>query len=729
MANEQFGDSTRGDDADNSRAPIDAATGRQIPELRKYWRIVVRWKWVIGGILLGALSLGLLVTLLTTRLYTADATIEISRQRDNVVNVKGVEPEVSQVDTEFYQTQYSLLRARSLARRVALDLRLVETNQFFDVFGIDPDDSGLFETVDPRRLTPAQREARLRAAIDILLDNISVSPVRGSSLVNVSFTSADPALSQRVVNAWTSGFIASSLDRRFEASAYARKFLEDRLGQLRQRLEESERRVVQYAATQRIVSVPAAIESGGLGERSLIADDLARLNAELANAVGDRIKAQSRLGTPGGLTSEALNNDAISALRQKRAEVASEYANMLAKFEPNYPNAKALASQIEALDRSLLREESRILSGTQATYGDAVGRERALRAKVAGLTGSALDLRRRSIQYNIFQREADTNRQLYDALLQRYKEIGIAGGVGTNNVLVVDSASVPEKPSRPNFPLNMLIALVLGALAAGGTVFALEQVDEAIADPSEVENAVGLTQLGTTPAIEEDPRAVLSDRKSSLTEAYLSVQTNLRFSTQHGVPKSFGVTSTRPGEGKSTTAFALAQTLSRIGRSVILVDGDMRSPSVHHMLDIPNTAGVSDYLSGETNLATLVRKLPDSGFDGMTAGPQPPNAAELLNGGRMSLLVADLLKTYDHVVVDSPPVLGLADAPLIGTHVEGMIYAVEANGARSSVIRAAIARLRAAKVNLLGVVLTKFEAKRAHYGYGYEYGYGYGQTS
>lgn len=516
------------------------------------------------------------------------------------------------------------------------------------------------------------------------------------------------------------------LDRRFEASAYARRYLEDRLNQLRGKLEESERQVVQYAAAQRIVNIPSGTEAGG--ERSIVGDDLARLNGELTSAVADRIRAQSRSSTD--VSTEMLTNAAITSLRQKRAEVAADYANMLVKFQPDYPAAKALQSQVAALDKSIAREEGRVRTGLQSNFRDALQREQSLRGRVGSLTGDALDLRRRTIQYNIYQREADTNRQLYDALLQRYKEIGIAGGVGTNNVLVVDSADTPEEPSRPNLMLNLLVSLALGAMAAGATVFALEQIDEAIADPSEVERAIGLPQLGTTPAVDgAEPRDVLADRKSGLTEAYLSVQTNLRFSTQRGVPKSFAVTSTRPGEGKSTTSFALAQTLARIGKKVILLDGDMRSPSVHHLLNLKNEIGVSNFLAADDALSSMIKHVPDVGIDAMSAGPLPPNAAELLNGNRMSLLVERLLETYDHVIVNSPPVLGLADAPLIGSHVEGMIYAVEANGARSSVIRAAINRLRAANVNILGIVLTKFEAKRAHYGYGYEYGYGYGQST
>jgi capsular exopolysaccharide synthesis family protein len=710
------------------KSTAEAGEVRQIPILMQYWRIVIRWKWIIAVIVAAFLVAGLVVTLLMTPQYTSTVALEISRQRDKVVNVQGVEPEVSDVDAEFYQTQYSLLRARSLAQRVVSDLKLAESNDFFEAFRVNPDHAGLFSRADPRLMTAAQRANRIKVATDVLLDHLSIAPVRGSSLVNVSFTSPKRDLSQKIASAWASAYIASNLSRRFEASAYARSFLEGRLEQLRDRLAESERRVVQYAANEKIVSIPNTGEGGG--ERTLVGDDLARLNGELASAVGDRVKAESRLGDKPSSSTEALTNPAIASMRQKRAEVASEYANMLVKFEPEYPAAKALASQLSDLDRSIAREEGRIGSSVKLNYDQAMRRERELATQIDQLKGQAIDLRRRSIQYNIYQRDADTNRQLYEGLLQRYKEIGVAGGVGTNNILVVDPASSPDKPSSPSLPLNLAIALLLGAAVAGATVFALEQVDEAIKDPSDIGRSLNMPNLGTIPAIDssEDPKVILADRKSSLAEAYLSVQTNLRFSTDHGIPRSIAITSTRAAEGKSTTSYALAVTLGRIGRSVVLVDGDMRSPSVHQLLDISNSRGFSNFLSGEEQVGDLIVKLPDLGIDAIPAGPQPPNAAELLNSTRLHTLIAKLLETYDHVIVDSPPVLGLADAPLIGSQVEGVVYAVEANGARSTMIQTAIGRLRNANINMFGIVLTKFRAKQAHFGYGYDYGYGYGQA-
>jgi polysaccharide biosynthesis transport protein len=274
----------------------------------------------------------------------------------------------------------------------------------------------------------------------------------------------------------------------------------------------------------------------------------------------------------------------------------------------------------------------------------------------------------------------------------------------------------------------MLLALLFGLGLAAAATLALEQVDEGVKDPADVNRATGLPLLGTIPKEQED-RALelLRDRKSSLSEAYLSVQTALQFSTHHGVPKSFAVTSTRPAEGKSTMSFAIAQSLARTGRKVILVEGDMRSPSVHKILGVPNASGLSNYLAGDDTIDDKVIQVEEYGLWTMVGGPQPPSAAELLTGTRLAKLVERLLGKFDHVIVDCPPVLGLADVPLIGNQVEAMIYVVQAQSVRSSLIRASIGRLLSANVNVLGVVLTKFDAKRAHYGYGYDYGYGYGQ--
>ncbi|KQN73043.1 exopolysaccharide biosynthesis protein [Sphingomonas sp. Leaf62] len=575
------------------------------------------------------------------------------------------------------------------------------------------------------------RADRQRIAGEILRRHLSVEPTRLSRLVDIRFTSPDAEFSAKVANAWSEAFIQTNLERKVQATSYGRNLLQQQLAQQKERLDESQRQLVGYASRERIINLPAQSNAdGSTAERSIVADDLASLNTVLSQATAERIAAEARYreGGRAGASSEALRNQAINTLRQRRAEYAAEYQKLLIQFEPEYPAARALKSQIDQLDRSIANEERRVSGSLETDYRGAVERERALQARVEQLKGSYLDLRRRSIQYNIYQQEVDTNRALYEGLLQRFKEIGVAGGVGVNNVSVVDQADVPQKPSSPRLLVNLAIALLAGFGIGAGLALALEQMDEAIADPSEVERRLGLPLLGSVPKVDGvTPKDALLDRKSDLVDAYLAIQTNLAFTTEHGVPRSLSVTSTRPAEGKSTTALALATMLSRSGKRVILVDGDMRSPSVHHLGGVSHDHGLSNFLAGQDDIAPLTFDMSDLGFTAMSAGPIPPNAAELLTGNRLSLLIERLHEHFDHIVIDSPPVMGLADAPLIASRVEGVVYAVESHGIRSTLVKTALARLASANAHIFGGVLTKFEARKAHYGYGYEYGYGYGR--
>lgn len=718
------------DDAWDRTSAKAGDTSANVPLFWQYALIGLRWKRLIIFTVIGFLLAGLVVTFLMTPKYTASTMIEISREGNRIAPVQGVEREASDADLEFYQTQYGLLRSQSLAERVATQLRLPDDPRFFATFGIRP--AGVEgRLLEGQPLPAGTRDDRRRQAAAILLRHIDVAPIRLSRLVSLNFTAPDRDLAARVANAWANNFITSTLERRYDATSYARKFLENRLGQLRQRLEESERQLVGYASRERIINVPtgAASTTGPAGERSIVADNLATLNAALNEATADRVKAEARLkGSGGGAVPEALQNTAISGLRQRRAEAAADYQKLLVQFQPDYPAAKALKAQLDQLDRSIAREESRVSSSLRGQYEDSLRREQELGAKVNELQNALLNLRQRSVQYQILQREADTNRQLYDTLLQRYKEIGVASGVGVNNIAIVDAADVPVKPSSPKLLLNLLLAALAGVVASAVLIFVLEQSGDSFDDPAKVERELGVSLLGTVPEVSgRSPLEALRDRKSELVEAYLSVETSLRFTTEQGIPRTISVTSTRPAEGKSVTSLALALLLARAGRRTLLIDGDMRSPSVDALLELPNDRGLSNYLSGADDFASLVRRVDDLGFDAMPSGPLPPNAAELLTGDRLAQLLERLAESYDNVVIDSPPVMGLADAPLIGGRVEGVVFAIESHKIRASLVRRAFERLRSANVRLLGAVLTKFRSDRAHLGYGYEYGYGYGQ--
>lgn len=634
--------------------PTEVVTDRGLapPILLQYWQVVLRWKWMIIGITVAALTLGLIATLLATPQYTATSRIEISRAQKNVTNVESIESAETGRDLEFYQTQYSLLQARSLAERVARQLRLGTNDAFFEAHGVDANDEGLFASKSGQQMSPADRLKRDEKAVELLANNIAISPIRGSALVDISYTSASAGLSAQISNAWTEQFIVQSMDRRFASTADARKFLEGRLADLRARVETSEREVVNYASQKGIVALGTSKSADGKTEveRTLVSSDLEALNAALAEATANRINAESRArGRNGGANSDALGNVAISQLRQRRAEAAAEYAKLLVQFEPGYPSARALNEQLRVLDASIAREESRVLNSRSAEYSEAVQRERDLRQQVETLKQRMDRQQRDSINYNIYQREADTNRQLYDGLLQRYKEIGVAG-IGANNIAIVDRAQVPKLPSAPSLPLNMALALLAGMGLAAVATFALDQIDEGIRDPGQVNRLLQMPMLGSVPdADEENALALLTDPKSMISESYLSIRSNLAFSTDHGVPSTFMVTSTRPAEGKSTTSLALATVLGRTGKKVLLVDADMRSPSMHQFLGLQNKNGLSNFLAGDNDWQNMVLATEQKGLHLLPTGPTPPSASELLSSDRMLMLVRQLGEHYDQI--------------------------------------------------------------------------------
>ena len=333
-----------------------AAEGPSSSILRQYLRMVVRWRYVIIGITAVFILLGLIVTLLMTPKYTAAASIEISREASKVTDIQGVEREASLADQEFYQTQYGLLKSRSLSERVAQQLRLVDDPKFFDLFRVGSD-TPAFVIVNGR-YPVAGRLERQRVAGKVLRDNLSVSPTRLSRLVDIAFTSPDPAFSAKIANAWADNFIQTNLERKVQATSYGRNLLKGQLSQAKERLDESQRQLVNYASAEQIINLPAQSNGDGrvTSERSIVADDLASLNSALSQAIADRVQAEARFRQAGaaGASTEALRNSAINSLRQRRAELAAEYQRLMVQFKPEYPAAEAIQSQIEQLDRSIV---------------------------------------------------------------------------------------------------------------------------------------------------------------------------------------------------------------------------------------------------------------------------------------------------------------------------------------------------------------------------------------
>jgi succinoglycan biosynthesis transport protein ExoP len=694
--------------------------------LSHYWRLLVKHRWVVIGCLMSALIVGVAVTLLMTPVYRATITLQIDREAAKVVSTQ-VEPSDQMVaGEEFFQTQYGLLKSRSLAARVVDSLNLAANDNFLHAMGV---------RAHYRQGTAGDLSSQRRQLVlNTFQKNLGVAPVRGSRLVDVTFTSPDPETAALIANSIGSNFIKSILDRRMESSSYARDFLKDQMDRYRDKLEDSERQLVAYAQAQQIVNIPTGTDTNGAsGNQSLMASSLQQLNTALATAQGERIKTeqrwrQSQLALASGLP-EVLQNPTIQDLTQTRAKLEAEYQDKSKIFRPDFPDMVELRARLDSLDAQIKTTVQNIQNSLKVQYDVALAQEKSFNSQVSGLKSGVLDLRGRSIQYDIYQREVETNRELYNGLLARYKEIGIAGGVTSNNVSIIDRAERPTKPAKPRPLINLAIAAALGLTMGIGLALLIELLDESIGSPEDVESKIGLPLLGSVPKLNkgELPLEAMRDIRSPLSEAYYSIRTALQFSTATGAPSSLLVTSARPAEGKSTTALAIAQSFARIGMRVLLIDGDLRNPSMHRNLSADNSIGFSNLLTGSAQIAQIVQSTDIEHLSFIPCGPLPPNPAELLAGGRLAAVLEEAKVGYDMVVIDGPPVLGLADAPLLAASLAGTVFVLESGRTRRGPAKIAVRRLHMGSPRILGAILTKFNAKKSAYGYAYAYSYEYGE--
>lgn len=690
-------------------------------DLLDYWRIIVKRRWTVLSILFICLVVTLVATLLSTPIYRATTTLQIERDTMKVVNVEGLLPSESPADKDFYQTQYELLTSRALLQRVIDELRLADNPAFQRLQAPSPWGKLLGAIFSGGSAEPPSENALQASRIGALFRRLSVEPVRNSRLVRVNFDSPDPAFSALVANEVANSFIKMNLDRRLDASTYAKTYLEDRLSQLKQRLQDSEQQLVDFAQKESIVQID--------DKQTLVSQQLTQISAALADAQNERIKVEARYrqvqAAKGTALPEVLASEVIQTLKEKRAQISADYQDKLSVYKPGYPAMQRLREQMAELDRQIASEVANIKGSVAAEYQAAKAKEDLLNQRLTDIKNDTLDLQNRSIQYNILKREVDTNRELYDGLLQRYKEIGVAGGVGTNNISVIDRAPVPTGKFKPRLPLNLAVAGLFGLFCGVLLAFLFEHLDDTLKTPEDVERQFGLAVLGVIPRIKKSsPLAELEDQRSAFAEAYRSVRTALQFSTDKGVPRTLFVTSCSPGEGKSTTALTLAQNFAQLGKRVLLIDADLRNPSLHRLLDLKNSTGLSNYLAGASRPLSALQATRFKKLACLTTGPLPPNPAELLAGAKMLTLLSFVAEKFDQVIIDGPPLLGIADAAILSNMSAGTVVVVESASTRQAYARNGLKRLVGARARLLGVILTKFDAKTAGYGYGYGYGYG-----
>ena len=675
------------------------------------WRVALEWRWLIIATLGAGLAAAVLITLLTPLKYRSTATLELNPPQMEVLNdASGSRRSgLSEADAQFIGTQLGLLSSRALAERVAQDLNLAG----------EPKVVG----------TNADRVAATGTATGFVQQGLSAKIQPNSRLVQINFVSRDPGLAARVVNGAADAYISTNLERRYQSSSYARDFLQKQIATTRRDLERSERELVAYAQQQKLISTgggSASDPNAGGDTNSLTGNTLLALNNALAQTQARRIGAEQRYreAMTSGPTTET--SESSMALRQQIASLDAEYQQKLQTFKPDYPEMAALRARITALRSAVVSETRNAGAGRAGSlrqeYLAARNEEARLRGQVTSLSASVLDQRGRRIKYNILQRDVDTNRTLYDALLQRYKEVGVASGIGNSSASIVDRGQVPGGAFAPNLYLNLGIGAFLGLALGLLTALALEFINDTIKTPDDVREKLQMPFLGGIPSSKlARPVDELKDALSGVTEAYLSTATALQFVTEGGAPKTMLVTSTRPAEGKSTSAWALAQSYVRLGKSVLLIDADMRRPA---FVTGHDDVGLSHILTSQGALSDHLLKTDVEGLWMMPSGPIPPSPPELIASPRCASLLAEAAAMFDLVVIDGPPILGLADAPLLSTLVKGTLLVVEAGKTRTRAAIEAHNRLKVAGSHAIGAILTRYEPQAA---YGYGYGYGYGQ--
>jgi polysaccharide biosynthesis transport protein len=697
-------------------------------ELLHYWNLVLKYRWLLAAALVVGLATGLLVTLLTSPVYRATATVQIDEEPQKVVAIQSDRPAQSSATAteKFYQTQYELLKSRTLARRVATAGRLGEDARFMR----ERDGS----IVAPK--TSAERQARIEAATQRLEDHLQVEPVRLSRIVKISYDSHDPDVAARIANAVAANFVDWNLERRYNASADARKFLEGRLEQTREALEASQRRGNDYAQRNQLITLGQGAdgiggERGATGE-SLAAADLATINAQLADATGKRIQAEQRwrqaMGTADMSLPEVAANGAVQTMKATRDTAWAEYQQNLRIYKPDWPAMADARRKIETLDQQIAAQANAIRGGLRTEYEIARRNEARFLGEVERRKRELLAVQGKRVEQGFIDTDIATSKSLYEGLLASYKEIGIAGAIGENNISIVDRADVPTIAVEPRPQRNLALFGFLGL--ALGAAFALlrERMDNTVKTPEEAERTLNLPMVGTIPVAAKgvSPVKSLEDARSPLSEAYYSVRAALQLSTADGTPSSLLVTSSRPAEGKTTSSLAIAAGFARLGLKVLLIDGDMRDPSLHKILARDNGVGLSNLLAGGSDISPAVQPTNYRNLSFLPCGPLPPNPAELLSGGKMRAVLKAARHAFDLVVIDGPPVMGLSDAPLLASVVDGVVVVVESGGTKRDLAKSMVRRLRAGRAHILGAILTKFDVKKAGYAYGHAYGTGYG---
>jgi polysaccharide biosynthesis transport protein len=730
--------------ADGARAPSSQPTGygygSNLPgdtevHLLDYVKVLYRRRWTaLTAFLIVVLSVSV-YTFTLTPIYQARVQILIEKENSNVVTFKEA-VEQNRLTDDYYQTEYKILRSRALARRTIDALKLWDDLQF----NPKPNDSITVRKVvaAPVKLVagwlaPAKPPApptqaplpdetkRQSAVIDRFLSGLTVVPVRNSRLVDVMYDSTDAVFATVVVNALAKAFIEQNLEFKFMSTKEASDWLSERLAEQRKQVETSEQALQRYREQ---------TDSVSLEERqNIVMQKLADLNAAVTRAKTERIQKEAAHDQIRALQNDRaaldtfpaiLTNTFIQGQKGELAELQRQQAQLSDKLGPRHPDMVKIGLAIKTAENKIQGEIGKVVQAMRNDYEQSLAQEQSLTRALEQQKGDAQALNRKGIEYGVLARDAASNRQIFESLMQRTKETGISGELKTSNIRVIDAAETPRGPINANTLNNLLLAVFGGATLAIGLAFFFEYLDNRIKSPDELKQHLGLPFLGMVPALFEktlDSPLINNGVPANFLESFRTVRTNLLFSSAAEGSRTIVVTSTGPGEGKTLVATNLAVALAQAGQRVLLIDADMHKPRVHIVFGTPQEPGLSNVLVGNAKASEAVRRPTVPGLWVMPAGMTPPNPAELLGAQRFKNFLASLAEHFDWVVVDTPPVMAVTDSSVVAHLATGVVFVVGSEMTSRHAAQRALEQLGNARATVVGAVLNRVDLK--HNGYYY----------
>jgi len=683
---------------------------------------IVQYRWLIALLAATGVVAGAVVTMMQTPQYKATARLEVLVPSAKIFQDIEVMSEVS--DARSFMTAREKLRSHSLAQRVVYDLGLTEKAEFlfprpsFSLLNIFYRAFGISRTSDLDQYTPEERESM---AIGRIIAGLSVDLVPNTSLLSISFHDQQPAYAQEVANQVAQSFIDQRVDQTSATSDLARRFIQEQVLTVKDKLQASEQALVDYAKQ-------AGITVTG-NEVSLVAANLESINTALATAIQEsldfgRMVQQIDAGR-GASLEQVLNSEGLDRLRTRIGELSAEYQQKSLLYKPDFPEMRQLNSQISEMKSQLDNGILAIVESIRQKHGETLAKVADLRAKLRELEEQQAEYQDKNIQYTILKREVDSNRSQYESLIGKLNEVGVAADLKTQNAAIVDLAVLPRSPYMPRLPINVAVALGLFLALGAAIIYIRELLNNTFSNPEQIEKELGLAVLGILPAIDDrELNQSIADPRSSLSEAYRSLRTSLQFSGSDGTPRTLLVTSSEPSEGKSITTYKLAQDFASLNVRVLVIDADLRKPNLHRLFGLDNMIGLSNLLTNtlrRDDLPKLVKTTKYPNVAIITSGQLPPNPADLLWSPRMASAVANFAKRFDIVIVDAPPVAGLSDAPILSRLTEATLFVVSANQVTRKSSQNAVKRLRAAGANVVGAALSKFAVSRLDSNYAYKY--------